>query len=336
MGYLVNDKADLCASGLGMEINRVEAIDFSLGILSTPYTLMIKDLVSADSEAHLDYKSYLGIFSLKVWLSLVAFGILFAFCFWLSIHYCNTSEISYGGCFSIFCLSLMQKSYIFNFSTVSPTIVYWLMSLFGMVVYIAYTCDLTAKMTTGESNHFPSTFAQLVDEGYTIFVAKGGLPEVIMQQSPDEATKIALDHNVLLYDYPLDGDLEPIIEQVLAKPKQVFFGTTLDLSRDDRLKVLKGFKDGVVKFTNLAFQKNSDITGLFNFHLTKVVQSGVLDKIEQRWLREDKPTNDMSLRIFVEDSKPIGPKSMMFPGCFLAFSVILSMFCLLIEFCKKL
>ncbi len=336
MGQLVYDRADLCASGLGMNVDRTRVLDFSMGLLPTPYTLVVRNNVWTDEEAFISYRSYISLFNNHVWLALAAFG--FCFSLWLKLHF-NSLEIhnslSYPECLSMFCLSLMQLNGPLGFSHVSPTYVHWLMNLFGMIVYIAYSCYLTADLTTGQSDKFPDNYTELIDEGYMFYVETGGLQEILIRQSLGELGADVFDRHVKLFNYPLDGDMGPIIGEMLAKPKQVHFGTTLHLTTDRRLKVLKSFKGAVQKFANLAYRKDSEITDLFNFHLTKIAQSGALDKIKQRWLEEDRPTDDMTQRIFVEDSKPIGYESMVFPGAVLVVSTVLALFVLLLETYKK-
>ena len=66
-----------------------------------------------------------------------------------------------------------------------------------------------------------------------------------------------------------------------------------------------------------ALRSNSELTDLFNYHLTKLKESGVLAKIVSNWLSSTTP-DDLSHRIFVDDAVTLGLNHLVFP-CLVAF-----------------
>ncbi len=336
VGELAYGRADLCAGGLGLDIGRTEVIDFSIPIIGSPFTLIIpnEDYKSTISEgAYLDYKSYFTVFSPYVWLMLITFALLFTTCIFLSFYCFKRSCDKVIKVFAQYGLAVMQKPLMDNIKlTHSQTFIYWLLSLYGMFIFIAYTCDMTAKMTTGAQKEYPDTFAKIADEKYKVYVSRGALPEAILKQAEKGTPEnIVYENHVMLFDYPTDGNLEFINKEVLAESKQVYFGTTEEFIGDDRFKELVSFKDKVKKALHLGFQKDSDITDFFDFHLAKLIESGMVNKLVQKWHGQSKPKEDMSDRIFIEDAKPLGPKNLIFPSLCLVACMALSLVILIYE-----
>ena len=53
-----------------------------------------------------------------------------------------------------------------------------------------------------------------------------------------------------------------------------------------------------------AFRPNSELTAIFNFHLTRMKESALIPKIMHEWLTGGAPV-DLGHRIFVEDASPL-------------------------------
>ncbi len=57
-------------------------------------------------------------------------------------------------------------------------------------------------------------------------------------------------------------------------------------------------------FHSWAFRPNSELTAIFNFHLTRMKESALIPKIMHEWLTGGAPV-DLGHRIFVEDASPL-------------------------------
>ncbi len=58
--------------------------------------------------------------------------------------------------------------------------------------------------------------------------------------------------------------------------------------------------------------KDSELKGVLNYHLLKLIQSGVTERLEQKWVRYDNP-GDVSGRIFNHDVLILGLGNLFFP-----------------------
>ncbi len=136
-----------------------------------------------------------------------------------------------------------------------------------------------------------------------------------MTAPKDSPKRKVYESHSLMVDYPGDGDLEPLTRQLLDGPKMAYFGAFVQFASDGRLLVVREFRDAnpnqfrlafqVTRYRvpliaiygnlNVFFQKNSEFRDLFNYHLSKLKQSGTLDRLGHLWLFGGRP-DDMSSR----------------------------------------
>ncbi len=330
MGELTYGQADLCAAGLKLDKDRAQAIDYSIRVISSPITLIIPSKnygLGTETDFYLDFKSYVSLFSKSVWIVLTSFGFLFSSCIIVITCHLQNQVLNIIHILSYYYLALLQIALSIKFTSKSIKYTYWLMSMFGTLMFIMYTCDLTASVTSGRHEKYPNSFDEIIQKEYEVYVTKGGLTESILKHANKGTSEnVIYEMNTKLYVYPLDGNLEEWKNEVLTGTKRTFFGTTEEFIGDDRFEALTDFNNMIKTSLHLGFPKKSELTELFNFHLAKLMQSGTLEKIEQEWLKQNKPKDDMSTRIFVEDGKALGSKNLIFPGLTLVTCIILAFF----------
>ncbi len=85
VGDLYYDRADICAAGLAMSLERQQAVDFTFGILSTMQTITARNpgyregKEASDEAGSINSLSFLHIFALWGWVGVAIMGIVFAF-----------------------------------------------------------------------------------------------------------------------------------------------------------------------------------------------------------------------------------------------------------------
>ena len=90
---------------------------------------------------------------------------------------------------------------------------------------------MTAKITVGKTFSLPREFKVISQEGYKVLLAKGSLPQTLLRDSPTGTfAHIVYEKNAVLFDYPSDGNVEPITELLLKDPMLTMFGTTLEFA----------------------------------------------------------------------------------------------------------
>ncbi len=240
VGDLAHGQADICAGGLSMNRDRAQDIDFSVSLLNVPLTLVVgnPNYGSYVHEAHLDMSGYLRVFSAPVWISLIVFALIFGIALTMC-HFDDRKRILtiFVASLSNYCLSLLQLCFRHPSLKASAKMINMLMGIFGMMIFIAYTSNLTAQMTAGEQRRFPRTFPKVINGEFSILIAKSDNPGTYLEHLPlGSLEKTIFDEHAMPFDYPLDGNMDPIVELMLKDPKTAHFGTEIDFIGDARVK----------------------------------------------------------------------------------------------------
>ncbi len=246
--------------------------------------------------------------------------------------------------FGLSILQLSEKSPA-DFTTWSSKFLQFTVWISGFFIFTAFTSDLTATMTAGISQELPKSFKEILDQEYTVVMAKGAFGASILANSDkDSSARRVFEKHSKLVDYPVDGNMDPLVKHIVDKPRTVYFGAFEQFNKDNRLLVVRDFRDStpaefrlglqVRNFTMTNFhhkfakhsvskQKNSEFRSLFNYYLSKMKQSGSLEKLGHFWLFDGRP-EDLSFRIFIEEARRIGYENLFLPASLLAGGICCS------------
>ncbi len=92
-------------------------------------------------------------------------------------------------------------------------------------------------------------------------------------------------------------------------------------------------KDAGVEDEAFAFQKNSDLVPIFNYHLLKMEENGVLDRIRMKWGLIN-PLQDIE-KVTESSSFPLGLGNVFFPFFILVVGSVSSSILGLVEWVKR-
>ena len=108
---------------------------------------------------------------------------------------------------------------------------------------------------------------------------------------------------------------EEMIDVTLSEPKTLMWEASFYVAEDDRLKALN-IIDSYMTHVPIAYQKDSEFHDLFDYHLMKMKQSGIFDKIMSSYLA------DPPLTIGISEANQLGYNNLVVPlfvlsfGCF--------------------
>ena len=165
-------------------------------------------------------------------------------------------------------------------------------------------------MTVGEPAPTLTSFDDVLREGYVLHTYPGSFQyDLVARSKPGSALN-------KLYKTSFEAtDWNDFVASQRESPtnKNVFFGSQLgDEILTQEFLHQKIFRDTITSQLGFAFQKNSEFRDLFNYHLIKITQSGMLKLLMSKWLLDRRPA-DYSGRIFLDDSMSLGYENLFFP-----------------------
>lgn len=124
-------------------------------------------------------------------------------------------------------------------------------------------------------------------------------------------------------------NINAAIERMLTQEKVLFFGSAFAFAHDHRFVPLV-MKDSIHGHHVWAFQKSSELTEFFNYHLYKLKENGIMSKLyDDRMRRANEEFNTIS------DAIPIGYENALLPYFLLACGIVASIATLAFEHLKS-
>ena len=124
--------------------------------------------------------------------------------------------------------------------------------------------------------------------------------------------------------FALFSSATDMIEYMLSKPKVLMWTHNSIASGDKRLRLLN-IMDSVPTPGAHAYPKGSELRPMLDFHLLKMKESGVVDRIAMRYMPE--PPRDIG----VPDAQQLGYDNLIFPALILSFGTCGALAVVLVE-----
>ncbi len=193
-------------------------------------------------------------------------------------------------------------------------------SISSYLLFALYTSDLTATMTAGVPPPALSSFQDVLDEGLTVVYVKGTAEEEhLKHHALNLATKKVYEESSIGVN-----SYEDVEEEIsMSNGRVVGFVPTV-IPNLGKLRPLLQFENAFQMHIGPSFPIDSDLVDAFKYHLLRLLESGVYDKVYHRRVEESK-VRDNSERIFpMVSASPLGYDNLIFPALMLAFGVIVS------------
>ena len=222
---------------------------------------------------------------------------------------------------------LMQLTYDLAIHSLSARTLFLFASLLTYILYTYYTCDLTARMTSGPKPIAILSFRDVWDGEYRVVVQEGTSNHEYLKNAEkgsamNEVQKVQFEHSCLrrslcvklhifaqYYYGRMDGNPDYFVnsaadawDQTLTRPKTLFFTSALRGLGKSQHTILK-MTDSIYGHNGWTFEKNSEFTEFFNHHLFKLMENGLMNKLHRvcteilRTLPTTSPNSDLiSLR----------------------------------------
>ncbi len=141
VGMLIDGEIDMASAGLSLIPARARVVDFSVATGRQAVTLSAPRSEGRSTQ----FWVYLDIFPLVVWVTCIVGVVLLAAGFYLTS---KTPPLTSLAMTSLLVLQLDIGS-IFILRNMSSKILYMSAAFLAYLIYTYYTCDLTARMTSG-------------------------------------------------------------------------------------------------------------------------------------------------------------------------------------------
>jgi len=242
---------------------------------------------------------------------------------------------------------LLQRDSDQPSSTTSQRVALLTAQIFGFLLLAHYSSIFTAILTIAPPEAAPTSWKvrtnsfsrsddnlrrdkELSDDEFRVLIPEGGLQEEIVKSAKEGSETAAVFAK--LAEFIPDGGEDEVAKRLAKDDKLLVFDSHFKSSYAD-LEAFRAFSGAVRNGMGLAFPRGSELRQLFAYHLGKMRQSGVLDRIRQTWLGRGKPKALPERRIFGEVSSPLGWTRVYFPFWLTAACAVLASASVVVELC---
>ena len=333
VGMVTRNDADICSVGLAWSKIRGTAIDF----VETPGPRGSYTLIGKGSKGNiLDmwvYVSVFGIHQLGVFAALLL-AILLGYLLTQYLICSNKKDIADGAASGLGMIFLftIQLGIHPQGGPYTIRMLYLILSILTFIMFAYFTTIVTAQMTSLASLDNPiNTFNDVLkDEEIQVIVINGSSWTTHLQSSAPgtakyEVYKNRIENNGKAWFKKTDDALDAVR----------YYQNTYLYSHSSAAKTKPGIialrmSDSTPTVGGLGIQKNSDLLDILNYHMLRLYENGIIERIVKKW-------PEMSRNEEFEMAEPGGLafNNVLFPFTILAIGIITAMVFSLLEFIIK-
>ncbi len=292
VGELARREVDLCTAGLTVTKERSKVVDFTVSVVEDVKTLFrVRGHGRGGTRVH-PKLTYVSLFRSASWAAVSVVVVAVA----TVATWDAAVAVNFRMSWKSVVASLLRES--FNCcklllrldSDARPTrklarkVLFMTSSALSYLLYTCYCTNLIASMTAGGKALIRS-YEDVIRHDYDVIIFPGTADEELFKQSPEgsAARRVYEDHSNLECRAVYDS-YECALTQMAADRKLLAYLTLLTAAHDGRFSVVTEFRARRERLA-LGLQMDSELLPLLNYQLAKMRQAGILDEIEQRWLR---------------------------------------------------
>ena len=340
MGLLQRKEVDVLSIAMGID-GRSYFIDFPLATYRQPVTL---DSVIPKGAAP-NMWVYVEVFGVHQWVIvivlLVSLGSVLSMVPVVNIlgtegkfgtkrgakkEYQMNSLLS---CFVLVYLYAIQMGSHTNSSKMSPRILTLTASFITFLIFVAFSTDITAEMTSNPSDIPIRTFEDVIKHDYKVVSTSRYYTHLLQSAKPGTAKNIVFNSNFeRLYLNPTTNisHVKALFEAI-SEPKTLWYTVFSSTQSKDpeiqryfnQLFALK-MDDAVYGIMTMGLQKDSEFLQLFNHNILKQLETGFSRRLYRQYHAGFFTNENFELN----ESQPLGFSHVMFCFILLALGICLS------------
>ena len=339
-GMIQRKEIDADSVGVGMNIERLAIIDFPMQTHQIPFVLIAR----VPEGTALNMWAYISVFGVPQWsiflatLTLLAIGLSV-------INSISKDETitSFGvkrGAKSKYILSSLLSNislvYLYTLQMGSHTssqqaatrIITITMSFLTLLIFVYYTTEITAEMTSGPPEMSLRNFDDVIQKGYTVVTASAYYNKIFAQADPGSAKYRIYKRDLEPVKYLINED---VFKKITTEEKVLLFTSesTINYKAAEPyrkelvvLKIHDGKSNG-----GLALTKDSEFLALFNYYILKAFETGVMAKLHQ----DHHSALFTNQHFGMPEPQPLTTKNAMFLFILIGFGVCISIMVALME-----
>ena len=327
---LVTEKADLCACGLTITTERQSAVDFTIGLVEDPLTLMS----GAPKGDSMNFYAFLFIFNDLVWIFIFGTSLSLTFGLLIIAKFSPKGEIGNCNPLASVLLSLIQLTTTASRSRKASKVIFINTSLFACLIFAYYNAVLTSLMTTTPPPVKINSFGDVVENDLKVFVWLSSSGEQVLESSTKEspmrkayAAMLARPENDRYVT-----NTEDSLAKIANDPKYIMYGGGSGyFAHSDKVSVLT-IEETIMTHLAIALRKNSEFKGLFDYLVQKFMLSGLISKMKTKWLHGSTIGNTERVSNHAET---LGYENLLFPFMILGCGIMAGILFVLLEFVKR-
>ncbi|XP_068213515.1 glutamate receptor 3-like [Palaemon carinicauda] len=299
---LVEDRADIVVSDLDLNYARSQVIDYPYGWQTGGYHMLMRHVPAVGNVSN----SYTKEFTWHVWLLIVMFGMMLGlslvFTFRQSPYH---EEMCLSEAIWLIVAAFCNAGIGVSIISVSSRILLLVLYLTIMMLYAYYNSFLISFLTV-DTNILPfTTLEGMYEAGTHSFGCIGRTSiEDIIKFSPVPLHNRIWNEIVMADPENLSPSISHAITRLCSKNHVLMATENMLLTIDWPCKVLLLPGTHFVIQRSMPLQKDSSLLAAFRFQMTKIVEVGIVDRLEKKWKRKPDPPETESSAISLLQASP--------------------------------
>ena len=341
-GMIQRGEIDVDSVGIGINIQRLSIIDFPIQTQEVPVIF----IVQRPQGTATDVWVYIKVFGGLQWLIYITSLALIVFGLSL-INVTSTDEFikSFGtkrgsneryqltsvlSNISLVYLYMIQMGSHINTKQAAIRILTITTSFTTLLIFVFYSSDITADMTSGPSNTPVRNFEDVIKEGYYVLPYSRYFESILAESDPKSKR-----HEV--YNRYIDPawnllSRKDAIKKVATEEKFLYFASenifTFSFVQPYRHQLLVSKLDEKMHSqVTFALTKDSEFLSLFNYYIMKEYEAGIMVKLYKSY----HPSLFTNQQFGMPEPQPLSAKNVFFLFTWLGFGMLISSMIALIE-----
>ena len=325
IGVLQRKETDVCSLAIGVLLERLPALDYSI-----PTNPGIVTLIAAKpSGTNINMWVYLEVFGICQWI--IFFVLLLVFVMLMTTFYEIHSQSSHA----TNALNAIETAYLFtiqlgshsNINRLGPRFLTLTASMLTLLMFVYYTTDITSKMTSGQSEIPIWSFEDVIRYDYKVIVTTAyykGLLAAAEQGTPK---------NIVYMKYVKNGrirETEESLIEIISDPKTLLYHENIAMLGYPQAQNVIALKmdDSVYSYGAFGLPKNSEFLQTFNHYLLKEFEHGIINRLRRKYYVDLYVHKQFGM----SEPQPLGYENVIFTFACLAIGMVASMVIATVEY----